>query len=69
MSRYRYIDGRQLEQQADGSWGPTRQQQVMDAGRQRIKERAKEEAARPVPPSQPRSNEFATGLLLGAVLF
>ena len=69
MSRYRYVDGRQFEQQADGTWGPTRQQQVMDAGRQRAAEQAAAQAARPVPPSQPRSNDFATGLLLGAVLF
>lgn len=70
MSKYRYIDGRQYEQQTDGTWGPTHHQVVLDTNRQRIKERAKEEAARPVPPPTPRpSNDFATGLILGAVLF
>lgn len=70
MSKYRYIDGRQFEQQADGTWGPTRQQQTMDAGRQRAAEQAAIKAARPVPPPTPHpNNDFATGLLLGAVLF
>lgn len=67
MAKYRYIDGRQLEQQPDGTWGPTRQQLVMDAGRQRAAEKAAAEAARPMPPSQPHSNDFATGLLLGGL--
>ena len=70
MSKYRYIDGRQYEQQTDGTWGPTRQQQVMDASRQRAAEQAAAKAAHPVPPPTPRpSNDFATGLILGAVLF
>ena len=70
MSKYRYIDGRQFEQQADGTWGPTRQQQVMDAGRQRAKERAAAEAelrARQSSPT-PRNSDFGAGLLLGALL-
>jgi len=67
MSKYRYIDGRQFEQQADGSWGPTRQQQVMDAGRQRAAEQAAAKAACPVPTPRPHINDFATGLLLGGL--
>ena len=67
MAKYRYIDGRQYEQQADGTWGPTRQQVVMDEARQRDRDQAAERRAQPACSHQSSSNDFATGLLLGGL--
>ena len=72
----RCIDGRQYALQPDGSWAPTDYQRLLDqdaaqrqahrAERQRIeREAVRANAYQP----RPCGADFATGLVLGALLF
>jgi hypothetical protein len=76
-SKYRYIDGRQFEQQADGSWRPSYHQRLLDQDRLDILAAQVAESATRVnntpAPRGPSMGDvafpLATGLLLGGLFF
>ena len=78
-SKYRYIDGRQFEQQADGSWRPSYHQRLLDQDRLDILAAQVAESATRVnnpvntTPRGPSVGDvafpLATGMLLGGLFF
>lgn len=76
-SKYRYVDGRQFEQQPDGTWGPTHHQRLLDQDKLAIKAAQATKRAvsanNAVPPAPCRCSAsdsiqpFATGMLLGGL--
>jgi hypothetical protein len=76
-SKYRYIDGRQFEQQADGSWRPSYHQRLLDQDRldilaAQVAESATRVNNTPAPHRCTVSDvvfPLATGLLLGGLFF